>query len=84
MSRVNPYSALKRRFTDFCNDCFIRRTAPLTLYPKSRLHEGWRLDGIYERVVAANDLGYDVQLKATAEGLEMIYIQKLPKRPYQV
>jgi hypothetical protein len=46
-------------------------------YPKAKLNDGWPLGGLYERVAAADQLGYDVVLSVAEEGLRVHY-QKRP------
>ncbi len=54
------------------------------LYQKDRLTEGWELRSLWERAAAGEQLGYEVQLKATPEGLVVEYIKKLPNTPWEV
>ena len=53
------------------------------VYPKNKLTEKDLYD-LYERVAAAEQLNYDVQLFATDDGLSVKYIEKNPKRPWDI
>lgn len=82
--RFNPYTALKRKFTEYVNGCVTRNTRSMWCYPKARLNDNWNLRDLWERVAAAEQLGYDVQLSATEEGLTVKYVKKIPQRPYDI
>jgi len=81
---INPYITLKGRFRDFINVCINRRPKTMWLYPKSKLGNNWTLDDLYQRVSAAEQLGFDVGLFATEEGLAVRYLKKLPERPWDI
>jgi hypothetical protein len=81
---INPYMTLKGRFRDFINACINRRPKTMWLYPKVKLGNNWTLDDLYHRVAAAEQLGFDVGLFATNEGLEVRYLKKLPERPRDI
>lgn len=80
---ITPYARLLNTLREYVDDVNNRHTRRMFLYPKGRLAEGWELGTIYARVVAADQLGYDVQLKATQEGLDVEYIKKLPNAPWE-
>jgi len=83
MSRVNPYIALLTDIKEYCWKVMYPKTIDMWHYPKKRLDEGWTLADLYERTAAAEQLGYDVILKATDEGLEVKYQTKRPETPWQ-
>ncbi len=80
--RKNPYQVLLDDIMKFCRKLRYRREKVMWLYPKGRLHEGWPLTDLYERIKAADQLGYDVTLKATDEGISVRYIERVDT-PYQ-
>lgn len=82
--KFNPYSDLKRRFNEFVTQCLCRHTKSMWTYPKARLGDNWTLDRLWERVAAAEQIGYDVQIRATDEGLSVQYVKKLPMRPFDI
>ena len=82
--RINPYTALKNQFSAWATKVFFRRTKSMWTYPKSKLNDRWQLGGLYERVKAAEQIGYDVKLFATDAGLEVKYVEKLPERPFDI
>lgn len=81
---ISPYERLMNEFKRFANDVEFRKKITMWVYPKNKLTESWQVKDLYERVAAAEQLGYDVQLFATDGGLEVRYIQKNPKRPWNV
>lgn len=81
---VNPYTRLKERFTEYVNNCVVRGKRQMWTYPKDRLNDGWNLASLHERCAAAEQLGYDVQIRATNDGLVVEYVRKLPQRPYDI
>ena len=50
-------------------------------YPANRLGGAWELTDLKERVEAAKQLGYEVTIDSTPEGLEIWYVEKV-KIPY--
>jgi hypothetical protein len=81
---ITPYNRLMSRFKEFANDVEFRKRKAMWMYPKNKLTESWELKTLYERVSAAEQLGYDVRLLATDDGLEVQYIEKNPKRPWGI
>jgi hypothetical protein len=81
---ITPYQRLMDDFKAFANAVEFRKRKPMWNYPKDKLDGGWDLTDLYERVAAADQLGYDVRLLATEGGLEVQYIEKNPKRPWNV
>jgi len=76
--RTNPYTQLKNRFTAFANKVFGRRVVPMWNYRKETLPD------LYERVSAAQQLGYEVRLVAKEDQIFVEYTQKLPDRPWDI
>jgi len=76
--RISPYTRLLNQIKQFVADNIKYRHKKLMWrYPKKRLNEGWNLDDLHERIQAADQLGYDVQLIANDSGLEVHYIKKI-------
>lgn len=84
MARQNPYTAIKSRFAEWMTQAINRRRISMWHYPKAKLKETWSLSDLWERVAAAEQLGFDVELKATPEGLRVEYVKKLPPRPWDM
>lgn len=78
----NPYQRLMREAFGWAQNIVYRKRKTLWMYPIDRLRDGWPLDGLYHRVLAAEQLGYDVQLEATDDGLMVKYVEKAPPMPY--
>lgn len=74
----NPYNTLKEQFAQWVNKVLFRRRKPMWRYDKSVMPDLW------ERVSAAQQIGYEVHLKATEKGIEVEYVEGLPQRPYNV
>lgn len=81
---VSPYTRLKDDFREFVHNVYERRV--VTMFSMSRegiYGKNYNIIDLYERVIAANQLGYDVRLRVDKEGkLVAEYIQKLPTRPW--
>ena len=76
--RLNPYQRLLNQIKDFLrDDVKYRHKKLMWRYSKKSLNNGWDLSQVYERVQAAEQLGYDVQLIANGSGLEVHYIKKI-------
>ena len=85
MKRIikTPYQRLLEDITKFCGKLRYRHTVVMWVYPKNRLNESWRLGDVYERVCAAEQIGYDVLLQAKDDGLHVVYKKKAPDVPYE-
>ena len=81
MPRMNPYERLKREFLRYVSAAMYRHTATMWHYPKDKLSDGWNLSDLYERTAAAEQVGYDVVLRAKEHGLVVCYVKKLPPEP---
>lgn len=67
----------------FCRRIRFRDETPMFHYPIDKINVGWNLTDLYERTMAADQLGYDVIIKASSNGLEVKYVKKLPEVPYR-
>ena len=77
-----PYQRLLDDIKDFCSKVRFRHEAGLFWYRKDKLRAGHSLDDLYERVAAAEQLGYEVYLVAKDDGLHARYRKKAPEVPY--
>ncbi len=75
---ITPYERLLREFNRFQSKVKFPKKRNMWTYEKDKLGRGWELNTLYQRVAAAETLGYDVQLYATEHGLEVKYVQKRP------
>ena len=80
--RKNPYQMLLEEIKDWCRKVKFRHEKVMWVYQKNRLNQGWPLRNLYERVKAAEQLGYDVILIANDEGLSVRYRKQVPNIPY--
>jgi hypothetical protein len=77
---VNPYTRLANEICKWMDSAFdARHTRTMWVFPKSKLSDGWSLVETWERTAAAAQLGYEVHLEATDEGLHVIYKKKLAR-----
>lgn len=81
--RINPYLQLKERGKAWADAIKYRHETGMWKYPKDKLTESWRLDDLYERTKAAEQLGYEVICVATDDGLSIRYRKKLPPTPWE-
>lgn len=78
MSKPTPYQRLRANVDEYVRKVSNPRRIGMWTYPKTRINEAWTLGDLYERVRAADQLGYDVQLIANDAGLLVQYVQKRP------
>ena len=74
---VNPYQRLLDKIVSFCDSLKYRHTKIMFTYLKNELNTHWSMPQLYEKVATADQLDYDVKLKATAEGLEIWYEKRV-------
>lgn len=79
--RISPYERLRRKFAEFASKVEHPRRRAMWCYPKDKLDSGWALSKLYERTKAAEQIGYDVQLVATDDELQVQYVEKRPAAP---
>lgn len=78
---ITPYQRLLTAARKFAGAVEYPKRALMWRYPKEKLTEAWKLADLNERAIAARQLGFDVVLKPTDEGLEVWYVEKRPVRP---
>lgn len=74
------YSELRDRAQRFANDIYhaLHTRINMFRYPKEEIqNSSWNLKDLYERTQAAQQLGYEVVLTVTDEGLQVQYQKKL-------
>ena len=74
---INPYQRLLDKIVSFCDSLKYRHTVLMFTYPKEELDSNWNMKQLYERVATADQLGYDVEIRSTSNGLEMWYKQRI-------
>lgn len=82
MKRVNPYDRLKKQLNEEWNKVEHRHTVPMHFYPNAKKGGSWSLADLAHKVDAAAQLGYDVFLSNSDDGLHVKYIKKIPPRPF--
>ena len=74
---INPYQRLLDKIVSFCGSLKNRHSKIMFTYPKDQLNTNWSIPQLYEKVATADQLDYDVKLKATTEGLEVWYEKRI-------
>lgn len=82
--RTNPYTDLKDRCAKWAITVVSPHTRGMWRYPREKLATGFRLDDLYERIRAADQLGYDVRLRAEDDGLHVEYVKRPGMPPYEI
>lgn len=84
MGKINPYTRLLKEIKEFCRELNTIKSQQMCVYTLEQLKEqGWDLFWVYERVGAAQQLGYKVELRYTDERLELWYVLKPRTTPWQ-
>lgn len=79
MKPVNPYSRLLQEIRTFVLNLRNRKTVTMWRYPKEKLQQGWSLTDLWDRVSAANQIGWEVIIEAGDDGLTVKYRSPEPK-----
>lgn len=83
MKRLNPYQRLLNEIKDWCLKIKFRRRKTMFSIPKTRIGVGsFSLSDVYERTLAAEQLGYEVHVESHSGGLVFIYVEKMPDTPW--
>ena len=80
---MNPYTRLQKVASEFATKVFTRRQVGMFTIPKEKLNDTYSMRETYERTHAAQQLGYIVELVADGQGLRIVYVERLPQRPWQ-
>lgn len=80
--RKNLYQVLLDDIIRFCRSIRYAPETSMYRYPKDKLGDGWSLNDLCARVKAADQLGYDVIVKADDDGLLIRYRKRIDI-PYQ-
>lgn len=79
---ITPYQRLLESAREFAAAVENPHTRLMWTYPKGKLDSGWNLTDLAERVAAANQIGYDVKLVNQDGSLQVLYVKKMPSRPW--
>jgi hypothetical protein len=82
--KENPYNRLKAKFLEYVDAVEYRHREDMFKVSKGQLSGPHTMADIFERTMAAQQIGYDVVLRASGEGLLFQYIKKIPDRPWEV
>lgn len=81
---LTPYQRLLDDARKWADKITCPKTVHMWTYPRNKLQVNWSLSDLYERTKAAEQLGYDVIIIATEEGLEVKYQIKKPEIPWSL
>lgn len=82
---ITPYRRLKDAARKFAASIEYAPTRRMWTYPKDKLGHQWKLEDLWERTKAAEQIGYDVVLEAhDTEGLIVRYRKKPDQTPYEI
>lgn len=81
--RKNPYEMLLEEFKEYANKVEHPKTKQMWRYTEDGLKKAWFLGNLLQRVMAAEQLGFDVMLKNNDGSLEVQYVEKRPVRPWR-
>jgi hypothetical protein len=79
MKRKNPYTKLLEIGRRFASALQCRKITNLFYFNAKDLKErkGFVLDGLYERVIAAEQLNHDVLIRANDKGMSIEYRERV-------
>lgn len=81
--RENPYQRLKRLAQGWRDKVVHRRTVFMFRYTEAKTGS-YRLVDLLERTKAAEQLGYEVEVKAVGDALDVYYVEKIEKAPWEL
>lgn len=81
--RENPYQRLKRLAQAWHEKVTCRRTVFMFRYAQAKTGT-YTLADLLERTKAAEQLGYEVQVKAAGDVLEVYYVEKIERAPWEL
>lgn len=82
---ITPYERLKRIAREWADSViYAHRRVMLTYKNASNQSACFRLDELYERTIAAEQLGYDVLVTAVDGNLVVQYRKKAPDVPWEI
>ena len=81
---ITPYQRLLDDFREYARKVNFPRRVEMFILPKEKMAQGWSMNDVWERTMAAGQLGYDVVAKADNDGLHFVYVSKRPDKPWNV
>ena len=80
---ITPYQRLLDTAAEWARKVTWRKERGMWTYPKAQLGEHWSMSDLYQRTLAAQQLGYHVILVADEKGLMVRYREDVPQAPYE-
>lgn len=78
---ISPYARLLADVQKFARGVKYPTSKQMWAYNKTQIRDTWSLESLYERVRAADQIGFDVRLVATDDGLRVEYVER-PRIPF--
>ena len=84
-TRINPYTALRDECREWARSVLRPQTREMWTYSADQMKEGYALTTLHARVAAADQLGWDVRLRARPNGdLFVEYVNRPPGAPWAI
>ena len=80
---ITPYKRLLDEIIEYERVTLWPRKENMFFIAKARLNAGHMLLDVYERTLAANQLGYDVKIDAREDGLHFIYTKRFSDHQFR-
>ena len=85
MARTNPYTRLKRKFIEWSSQVYFpTRKVMFTFKDAKKASGSWSLYDVYQRIQAADTLGYDVHVRTSGDDIVMQYVKRPDPLPYEL
>jgi hypothetical protein len=82
---MNPYTRLKNKVSDWADEVLNPTTVNMFRFANASTNpNGWRLDDVYQRIEAAKQLGYKVEVRTCGKDIEMWYVKNAPRKPWEL
>ncbi len=81
--RENPYCRLKRICQKWAGEVEYRQKKLMFSWTLKK-GASYNIDDFHQRIIAAGQLGYEVVVKATDNGIDVHYKKEIPERPYEL
>ncbi len=83
--RLMPYARLLKDVREWAYKVIYPHNPTIFTFANAKGYDTqWRLCDLYQRVAAADTLGYDVELKIVGNDLVARYRKKIPDAPWQL
>jgi hypothetical protein len=83
---ITPYQRLLEICREYASKVEYRHRRHMFTYPIASLNAGnsFLLGDLHQRSIAADALGYCIEVTPTDKGLEVWYVKRVPERPMEL